>query len=268
MPNPIEIGQFTQKDFDNLGLTPNEIAQSFQPSRGGVFHFKGGEGLGKTCLIAHFYKYLIDIGYYTPYDATGNITFKGKYGIGYTVRKGEKLRDYLWGLTHIPLTHKFVVISEIDSEFPTRAFSDRDQSEIALRMWHVQKLDNIICYDSHIETEEDRGSTDVIFHKSAHYDIYPQGINWQTQQIPYYVVNRLKNFAVSFGIANDVLRSMLIYNRQELTEVTGENDLIRPSKLKALKELGKLTKKQGKKESAGLFNCQPIDMGINEDLEF
>lgn len=241
MLNPIKVGHFTQRDFDELGLSSDEIKNSYQPSKGAVYHVKGGEGLGKTCWIAGMYRYYIDIEYYTPYDATGNLTFKGKYGKGFTVRKGDALREYLWNMTHVPYTHKIVVISEIDSEFPARESTDKEQSEIARRMWHVQKLDNIIMYDSHIDTEDDRGSTDVTFHKASHFDVYPLGIDWEHQSIDFILEDRLNNYTQSLWTMYDVLRTMLIYNRQELTEDTREDMLrIRPSVLKRLKRAKKI----------------------------
>src|SRR4030042_1856185 len=51
-------------------------------SEGGVYHARGAESKGKTLLIAHLYRELIDKGLFTPADAVGNLAFKGKYGIG------------------------------------------------------------------------------------------------------------------------------------------------------------------------------------------
>lgn len=217
MPNPIIIGRFTQKDFRELGLTPEELETSYQPSGGGNFHARGTENSGKSCLIAHIYRYLIDKGEYSPFEGTGNLTFKGKYGVGYTVRKGEILHQYLWDLTHIPLRHKIVIIDEIDSEFPARLFSSRRQTKIALRMWHTAKLHNYILYSSHLGR-----STDLIWDLATHYALYPKGINWQDSTIDFSVIDALHK-RTSEQTAYDVLRTMLIYNRQEITEDTEED---------------------------------------------
>ena len=217
MPNPIIAGQFTQKDFDRLGLTPDELATTYQPSGGGTFHARGTENTGKSLWIAHFYRHLIDKCGYSPFEATGNMTFKGVYGIGYTVRKGEVLHQYLWDLTHIPLRHKIVIIDEIDSEFPARFFPSREQTQIALRMWHTAKLHNYILYASHLGH-----GADLIFDLATHFEIIPQEIDWQFGTMDFTVINGLDR-EVSDWTAYDILRTMLIYNRQEITENTEED---------------------------------------------
>lgn len=223
--NPLDY--VTEKDIIELGLSPDEVAESYNPSGGGVFHARGIESTGKTLLIVHYYRHLIDSGIYTPYDAVGNITIKGKYGIGYTVLKGDDLRQYLWDLTHKPYEHKIVIIDEADSEFPARLFTDREQTEVSLRLWHTAKLHNYIFLSSHIGN-----STDVIMHLATHYYLYPQIPSFETNTLDFTVVNRL-DMNITEWTAQDVIKSMLIYNRRELTEnILEEQNKIRPSLIK------------------------------------
>lgn len=227
--NPLDY--VTQKDLTELGLSPDEIATSYQPSKGGVYHARGAEGEGKTLWLAHFYRYLIDNTSFTPYDAVGNTTFKGKYGQGFTVLKGDKLRQYLWDLIHIPYTNKIVIISEADSEFPARSFTDKEQTEIATRLWHTAKLGNYILLDSHIGN-----SVDLIMHLASHFYIYPRKPNFETNSMQFMIANKL-DMTFSVWTAYDIIKTMLIYNRCELTEETeAEQAKIRPSLAKKQKE--------------------------------
>ena len=220
--NPLDY--ITQKDIKELGLSPDELIASHQPSGGGVFHARGAESMGKTLWIAHYYRHLIDKGFYSPTEAVGNITFKGKYSIGYTVLKGEDLRQYLWDLTHRPYIHKIVVIDEADSEFPARLFTDKEQTEIALRLWHTAKLHNYVLMTSHLGN-----STDVIMHLASHYYIFPRKPSFITNSMDFTIANAL-DLTVGNWTAYDVIKTMLIYNRRELTEDTEtEQNKIRPS---------------------------------------
>lgn len=216
-----------------MGLSPDEIAEAYQPSSGGVYHCRGAESVGKTLWIAHRYRYLIDNGLYTPYEAQGNITFKGKYGIGYTVMKGDELRQFLWDMLHKPYTHKIVIIDEADSEFPARSFTDKEQTEIALRLWHTAKVGNTILMSSHLGN-----STDLIMHLASHYFIYPQKPIFETNSLDFSIVNML-DIEITDWVATDIIKTMLIYNRQELTEQTEEEqNKIRPSLRKREKSNG------------------------------
>jgi len=231
--NPLDY--VTQKDIIELGLTSEELADGYQPSGGGVYHARGAESKGKTLWIAHNYRRLIDKGFYTPYDAVGNITFKGKYGIGYETLKGDNLRQYLWDLTHKPYQHKIVIIDEADSEFPARLFTNAEQTEISLRLWHTAKLHNIIMLSSHLGN-----STDVIMHLASHYYIFPRKPDFATNTMEFSVANAL-DLELTEWTAYDVIKTMLIYSRRELTEDTeSEQSKIRPSLLKKTK-----TEKQG-----------------------
>lgn len=222
MINPLDY--VTQEQIEQLGLSLEDLTTSYQPSSGGVYHARGAESRGKTLWIVHLYRYLIDSGRFTPFDAVGNLSFKGKYGIGYQVLKGDDLRQYLWDLTHKPYKNKIVFIDEIDSEFPARFFMDREQTEIATRLWHTAKLGNTILMTSHIGN-----SADVIFHLATHYYIYPLIPNFKANSLEYVVYDRI-NRAISQGVARDVIPTMLIYNRTELTENTEEEqNAIRPS---------------------------------------
>lgn len=244
MNNPLDY--VTQKDIKELGLSKEELAEVYQPSGGGVYHARGAESVGKTLWVAHKYRYLIDNGLYTPYDAVGNITFKGKYGIGYQTLKGDDLRQYLWDLTHKPYTGKIVIIDEADSEFPARLFTDREQTEISLRLWHTAKLHNFIFLTSHIGN-----STDIIMHLATHYFIYPRKPNFTSNTMDFTVANML-DVELSDWTATDIIKTMLIYNRRELTEKTeDEQAKIRPS----------LIKKNGSKKET------PIDE-LDESLEW
>lgn len=227
MSNPLDY--ITLKDVQDLGLSKLDLETAYQPSSGGVYHARGSEGKGKTLWIAHFYRYLIDSGLFTPKDATGNISFKGKYSVGYTVRKGEKLHQYLWDMTHKPYTHKIVIIDEIDSEFPARFFASREQTEIALRMWHVQKLDNFVLMSSHLGN-----STDLIYHLASHYLIYPTAPSFETNSMDFIMVSNLELWTSEL-VAHDVIKTMLIYSRRELTEdMETERTKKRPTKNQAL----------------------------------
>lgn len=227
--NPLDY--VTVNELLELGLTQQDIIEAYQPSSGGVYHARGAESQGKTLWIAHFYRYLINHKIKTPSEAVGNMSFKGKYANGYQVLKGDNLRQYLWDLTHVPYTGKVVIIDEADSEFPARTFTDKEQTEIALRLWHTAKLGNYILMSSHIGN-----SVDIIMHLASHYYIYPQGINWLAQTMDFGIANVLDMF-IDVYTAYDVIKTMLIYNRKELTENTEtEQSKIRPSLLKQQKE--------------------------------
>ena len=227
--NPLDY--VTRQDLLNLGLSPLEITEAYQPSGGGVYHARGAESMGKTLWIAHDYKYLIDKGIYTPDEAIGNMTFKGKYADGYQVLKGDDLRQYLWDLTHKPYKHKIVIIDEVDSEFPARSFTDKEQTEISLRLWHTAKLHNTVFMSSHLGN-----SADLIMHLASHFNIYPLKPDFETQSMDFTVVNCL-DLEITEWIALDVVKTMLIYGRRELTESTEEEqNKIRPSFLKAQKQ--------------------------------
>lgn len=223
--NPLDY--VTQQDLIDLGLNEIDIQEAYQPSSGGVYHARGAESQGKTLWIAHFYRYLIDGGLYTPYDAIGNMTFKGKYADGYTVYKGDNLRQYLWDLIHIPYTHKIVIIDEADSEFPARAFTDKEQTEIATRLWHTAKLGNYILLSSHLGN-----STDLIMHLASHFYIFPRQPDFKTNTMQFTIANGL-DLTTSDWLAYDVIKTMLIYSRRELTEETeAERNKVRPSILR------------------------------------
>ena len=212
-------------------MSLDDISEAYQPSGGGVFHARGAESTGKTLWIAHYYRYLIDNGFYTPYDAVGNITFKGKYSIGYEVVKGDRLRQYLWDLTHVPFRNKIVIIDEADSEFPARFFSNKEQTEIALRLWHTAKLHNHILMSSHLGN-----STDVIMHLASHYYVFPRRPDFATNTLEFTIANGL-DLTIDDWEATDIIKTMLIYSRQELTEDTiTEQEKIRPVQRKAKKK--------------------------------
>lgn len=209
MPNPLNY--FSQKDIEFLGLTPDDIAHSYQPSSGSVYHIRGDEGVGKTLFAAHFIRNLIDNLGFDPSDGFGNISLKGKYGNGYTLLRGENLYQFLWDLLRVPLKHKFVLIDEIDLEFPARFYPSKDQTEIALGMWQMKKLGNYVLYTSHVGN-----STDLIFHLASHFIVLPEIPDFETQSLDFTLIDKLHR-ETSYWTANDVIRTMLIYNRQEST---------------------------------------------------
>ena len=220
----------TVDELLELGLSLEEIQDGYQPSGGGVYHARGAESTGKTLWIAHFYRYLINRGKYTPFDAVGNITFKGKYSIGYETIKGDDLRQYLWDLTHKPYRNKIVIIDEADSEFPARLFTDREQMEIALRLWHTAKLHNYVLISSHLGN-----SVDLIMHLASHFYVFPRQPDFATNSMDFTLVNGL-DITIGDWTAYDIIKTMLIYSRQELTEDTlSEKDKIRPSLQKTSK---------------------------------
>jgi len=210
MPNPLDF--LTKEQVKELQLSPDELASSYQPSGGGVYHCRGTEDAGKTLWIARRYKWLIDNKIYTPDEAVGNITFKGKYGWGYQTLKGNDLHQYLWDMTHKPYQHKIVIIDEIDSEFPARFFPGREQTEIAIRMWHIRKLHNVVMMSSHLGS-----STDLIFNLATHFKIIPYQPNWETDSMDFTVINRLDKQITDWTVSG-IIPAMLIYNRRELTE--------------------------------------------------
>lgn len=227
MKNPLDY--VTQQDIEELGLSAEDLLTAYQPSSGGVFHARGAEGKGKTVFVAHKFRFLVDSGLFTPADAVGNMTFKGKYADGYTTLKGDDLRAFLWDLTHKPLRHKIVIIDEADSEFPARLFTDKEQTEISLRLWHTAKLDNYIFLTSHIGN-----STDIIMHLATHYFIYPEEPNFDTNTMDFTIFNKL-DMTISDWQATDIIKTMLIYNRQELTENTEEEQNKARPKTKRIK---------------------------------
>lgn len=207
------------------GITPHS------KSGGGNYHFRGSQDKGKTLMMVHFYRLLISLYGYLPSEAVGNLTITGGIGIekGYQVLKGEKLHQYLWDLTHKPLRHKIVFIDEIDSEFPARFFQSREQTEIALRMWHSKKLHNYILFSSHLG----RGS-DLIFDLSANFEIIPHGVNWDNGTIDATVINGL-DLTTTIWQASDIFTTMHIYDREETTEHTEEDSKkLRPKSKKTL----------------------------------
>lgn len=228
MNNPIDYVSI--EDLKELGLTIDEIKNAYRPSSGGVYHARGAESQGKTLLGAHFYKRLVDNNIIRPENSYGNLTFKGKYGIGFNTLKGDDLRQLLWDLTHKPLRNIFVFIDEIDSEFPARMFADKEQTEIALRMWHIAKLGNYVFMTSHLGN-----STDLIFHLASHYFIFPQSdMNdvFATDSLDFVVADTLA-LDIEYWTAYGIIKSMLIYDRKELTEnMYSETEKIRPSLIK------------------------------------
>lgn len=221
--NPLDY--VTREQLLELGLTLDDIKDGYQPSFGGVYHARGAENQGKTLWIAHYYRYLIDKGFYSPDDAVGNMTFKGKYAQGYQVLKGDDLRQYLWDLTHKPYKNKIVIIDECDSEFPARMFVEKEQTEIALRLWHTAKLHNHILLSSHLGN-----STDLIIHLASHFYVFPHQPNFDTNTMDFTIANAIDLF-IKDWTAYDVILTMLIYSRRELTEDTEtEQQKIRPVK--------------------------------------
>ena len=226
--NPLDY--VTIDELLELGLTIEDIQEAYQPSSGGVYHARGAESQGKTLWIAHYYRYLIDKGLYTPYEAVGNMTFKGKYADGFETLKGENLRQYLWDLTHMPYKHKIVIIDECDSEFPARLFSDKEQTEIALRLWHTAKLGNYVFLSSHLGN-----STDVIMHLASHFYVFPHQPDFATNTMDFTIANAL-DLNITDWTAHSVIETMLIYSRRELTEETEtEQSKVRPSLVKRTK---------------------------------
>lgn len=241
MPNPLDF--VTQNDLIELGLSLDDLKTSHQPSGGGVFHARGAEGQGKTLWVAHYCRYLFDKCGFSPYDAVGNITLKGKYNVGYTVLKSDDLKQFLWDLTHKPYRDKIVIIDEIDSEFPARFFADKEQTEIALRLWHTNKLHNYIFMTSHLGN-----STDLIIHLASHYIIIPRQPVFETNSMEFTVIDKL-NLTINDYEATDIIKTMLIYNRQELTEISDSERLRPQKKEKRIKQLDNELEFSGEWES-------------------
>lgn len=211
MQNPLDF--VTQQDIEQMGLSEADILSVYQPSSGGVYHARGAEGKGKTLLLAHIYRQLIDSGLFLPSDAIGNLTFKGKYGNGFTTLKGQDLFDYLLWFSRTLPRHKIVIVTEIDREFPARFFAIREQTEIALAMWEIQKIGSYFLMDSHIGN-----STDLIFHLGSHYLLYPDTPVFETQTLDFTVIDNLRQETSEY-VATDIVKTMLIYNRCETTSV-------------------------------------------------
>jgi len=209
MPNPLDF--VSKKEVEELGLSPDEINNAYQPSQGGVYHCRGEEGTGKTLWIAHFVRDKIDSGEFSPSDCYGNITLKGKYSYGYHMLRGDELYQHLKDLYEKPLRHTITIISEIDLEFPARFFGTKEQTIIALGMWQMLKFDNYVLYDSHTGN-----STDLIFHLASHYIVLPETPDFETQSLDFTLIDKLHQ-DVSYWTALDIIKTMLIYNRQETT---------------------------------------------------
>ncbi len=142
--------------------------KGYKPSGGGNYQARGSQDLGKTMWLVLMAKYLVTKGGYSALDGIGNLHLTGEWANGFTTLKGENLHQYLWDMTHKPYRHKWVIIDEIDSEFPARFFSSREQTEIALRMWHNFKLRNYFLYSSHLG----RGS-DLIWDLATNFEVLP-----------------------------------------------------------------------------------------------
>ena len=83
-------------------------------------------------------------------------------------------------------------------------------------------------------------SADVIFHLASHYYIFPRKPDFTTNTMDFTLANAL-DVETTDWIARDIIKTMLIYSRQELTEKTeNEQSKIRPSLIKRQKQLTKL----------------------------
>lgn len=241
MPNPLDY--VTLADITSLGLLPEELEIAYQPSGGGVFHARGAESTGKSLLCVHRIRHLIDNEGFAPSDLVSNLEFKGKYREGSTLLKGADLQQFLWDMTHKPHKHKIVFVDEVDSEFPARSFTDKDQTEIALRLWHIHKLHNYVFFTSHLGN-----STDIIIHLASHYILIPHMPNFETNSMSFTVINNL-DLEVSDWVAHDIVKTMLIYNRQELTEdMDAESKKLKNSELKEIRENQKRKAKKLKED--------------------
>lgn len=194
---------------------------------GANIHFKGTQDKGKTMLMIMFYRYLIKQCGYSPKDGVGNLSLS-KYGDGFQTLKGDDLHQYLWDLTHKPYRDKIVMIDEIDSEFPARFHQDRDQTEIALRMWHNRKLRNYIMFTSHLG----RGA-DLIFDLATNFVIFPSFPKWDEDKIDFTVFNKL-DLIVSEFEAFGIYDIVGTYDRWEMTEKTSEDSQRKRKKKKEL----------------------------------
>jgi hypothetical protein len=125
--------------------------------------------------------------------------------------RGEALYQHLRDLYEKPLRHTITIISEIDLEFPARFFGTKEQTIIALGMWQMLKFDNYVLYDSHTGN-----STDLIFHLASHYIVLPETPNFETQSLDFTLIDKLHQ-ETSYWTALDIVKTMLIYNRQETT---------------------------------------------------
>lgn len=231
-----------------------------QIRHGGNISARGSQDKGKTLLLVHIYRYLVLSGLYRPEDGVGNLEIKGPLGYGFTTLKGENLKDWLWECTHKPYRNKFVIIDEIDSEFPARWHYDKDQTEIALRMWHNRKLGNYNCWSSHLG----RGS-DLIFDLAANFAVIPRGPDFYNDQLRFTVINGF-DLRVSHRVAHRIIETAGMYKTQELTEDTDEeNEKVRPSVLKRILEEQREDLKQLKRKRKEL-DFKDDDLDFNAEM--
>lgn len=223
----------------------------YQESGGGNVLAKGSQDMGKTLLLVHTCRELVKNWGYTTEEIVGNVTLYGELSGSLTL-KGEQLRDYLWRVIHVPYRHKIIIIDEIDTEFPARFFTDREQTEIATRLWHNKKLRNWFLYSEHLG----RG-TDVIFDLAANFELIPHGVNFTKNELEFTLINGL-DLEISNEVATDIIATCSMYNRWELTENTEEDvKRVRPSILRKLKQ-----QKKGKD-----FELESPFPLLNDELE-
>lgn len=195
---------------------------SFEESGGGNIEIAGHIHQGKTVLMAHLDRLFKE--YYGYEKSVGNLTLYGELGKNHTILKGNDLRNWLLECTHIPYRNMLVNIDEIDSLAPARASNNSWQTEIAIRLWHSEKLRNWVLYTDHRlpPEEEFDHSTDLIIQKAANFVLWPQAVNWFTDSLDVIVENRNTGDTYTFT-AHHITSTMRLYSRHEGTENESED---------------------------------------------
>jgi len=195
----------------------------WESSGGGNIEIAGHIHQGKTVLMAHLDRLIKE--YYGYINSVGNLTLHGELGKNHTILKGDNLRNWLLECTHIPYRNMLVNIDEIDSLAPARSSSNAWQTELAIRLWHSEKLRNWVIYTDHRlpPEEEFEHSTDLIIQKAANFVLWPQGIDWVNDSLDVLVENRNTGEKPYVLTAHYITSTMRLYSRHEATENTEED---------------------------------------------
>lgn len=212
----------------------SQLNGAWENSGGGNIEIAGHIHQGKTALMAHLDRMLKE--YYGYTHSVGNLSLSGQLGQNHTVLKGDDLRNWLLECTHVPYRNMLVNIDEIDSLAPARGSSNAWQTELAVRLWHSEKLRNWVIYTDHRlpPEEEFEHSTDLIIQKAANFVLWPQGIDWDNDSLDVRVENRNTGDEYLFT-AHYITSTMRLYSRHEGTENTSE-DLAKIDKIKEKRE--------------------------------
>lgn len=109
--------------------------------------FKGRQDTGKTLTMVATLLELCRFHGYKYSEAVGNV---GVNMPGFTKLNSQQLREYVKRTCSEGLKHRIILIDEIDSVFPARFWSDKEQTEALLGLWQDVKLFNWVLYTAHL----------------------------------------------------------------------------------------------------------------------